>query len=362
MKDHPIVKLLFIVISILLAIGIAEVTFRLFLPGTYLLAFHSEEYGKAQLLRRLQKKGHEEIHLRGNAIYDTNLGWRMKPLFQSEGVRHNSKGFRGGHEYTEQPEGIRIFTIGDSFTYGWGTYDEYTFTSLLDVNTVAEVINAGVNGYGIDQAYLMWELEGKKLNPSIVILGYFVGDFNRNISIVWTLPKPYFVYDENTQNYDLRGIPVPDRNSLLEQGELEVDSWLRVFRVIPWLKRGIKKRFNSNGDSGLCDYEGLLQRAQLNDYILNRLNESVTESGARLLVVIIGPYAKKSYVPSSETQCIEDFIIESCRTNGIELINLDEMMREDKFYSSFYSQNGHWTESGHRFAAEKIADALGLKQ
>jgi len=349
----------------LLAAIVAEVGLRLFLPETYLLDWHSDEYWKAKLRAELKKKGHKEADfpekVKKNIIYDANLGWRMKPLYQTEGVRHNSKGFRGGHEYTKQPEGIRIFTIGDSYTYGLGVYDEYTFTSLLDGMVGVEVINAGVNGYGIDQAYLMWEQEGKRLNPSIVILGYFIDDFHRNAHPVHGKPKPYFIYDKNTQNFIIKGVPVPDKMSLLERGELELYSGLRVFRIFPWLKRGIQKRFSSNGDSGLYDYGGLLQKAQLNEYILKNLNDSVTESGARLLVVIIGSHIR-CYEPSSEYTWVEDSIVESCRTNGIEFINLAKMMREDTFFSSFYAQHCHWTESGHRFVAEKIADALGLKQ
>jgi hypothetical protein len=72
----------------------------------------------------------------------------------------------------------------------------------------------------------------------------------------------------------------------------------------------------------------------LNEYILKKFNDSVTRSGARLLVVFMGAHAR-CYEPSLEAQWVEHSIIETSQENNIEYINLAEIMRQDGYYSSF---------------------------
>lgn len=359
MKKSP-VAILLTVISIIIVIAIAEVTFRFLLPETFLLDWHSPNYWKAKLVEKIDRDKHSELNhsnkVEKNVVYDPDLGWRMAPFYENDGVVHNSRGFRGSKEYNNQPIKDRVFAIGDSYTYGLGVSDEYAFSSLLDDLPGVEVINAGVNGYGLDQSYLMWELEGKKLNPSIIIVGYFIDDFYRNSYSVRGMPKPYFLYDEETQRYNLEGIPAPDIKTVSEQGDLEVDQWLKIFRFIPWIKKGIQNRW---GSEKVPNIEALMNNARLNDYILRKLNQSVEQTGAKLVVVLIGSHPK-CYEPSPEVKWVEDAIVKSSQHNGIELINLSEEMRKSTYYSSFYALHCHFSESGHRFAAEKIAESLGL--
>lgn len=361
MKSPRLGISILIITSLLLAIGIAELGFRSLLPATYLLDWHSKEYWNAKFVSQIKQDKYANLSNEAgkNIIYDSSLGWRMKPLYNRNGVQHNSKGFRGKKEYDSQPNENRIFALGDSYTYGLGVSDVYTFSSLLNDEPDVEVINAGVNGYGIDQAYLMWEKEGKKLNPKIVVLGYFIDDFYRNAYLVRGKPKPHFVYDKVSKDFVLKGVPVPDSQVLYDEGELEVDSWLRVFRVFPWVKRGLHRMLGPSKELDSYSYELLLQKAKLNEYILKKFNDSVTKSGARLLVVFIGTH-KKCYKPSLEAQWVENSVIETCQENNIEYINLAEIMRQDGYYFSFYAQHCHFTESGHRFTAKKIAEKLGL--
>jgi hypothetical protein len=112
---------------------------------------------------------------------------------------------------------------------------------------------------------------------------------------------------------------------------------------------------------GYGDYQGLVERADLNDYLLTKFNESVKQSGANLLVVIIG-IIDNCYMGQLEYSWIEKSIVETCEENNIEYINLAELMRQNRYFPSFYARHCHFTESGHRFAAEKIAEKLGLEK
>lgn len=70
----------------------------------------------------------------------------------AQGIRNHST------EPTETKENI-IGVFGDSFTENRRVNDEFTFTSLLDGATrpAARVVNYGVDGYGVDQAYLRYK-------------------------------------------------------------------------------------------------------------------------------------------------------------------------------------------------------------
>lgn len=76
-----------------------------------------------------------------------------------------------------------MLCIGDSFTYGTGVDDEFTYPELLRIYLAEkfpgmniEVINAGVFLYDIVDEYDYYKDKGHKLNADVVILQYYVND------------------------------------------------------------------------------------------------------------------------------------------------------------------------------------------
>lgn len=328
---------------------IAELVLRVFIPETRFLYSSTDLYWKARFHEQSSELTRNNIKSK-DAVYDPELGWRMKPFYERKEVNHNSHGFRGKLEFTLNPQSSRIFAVGDSFTYGLGVKDEETFSAYLSQISRMEVINAGVNAYGVDQALLTWEKKGKLFQPKTVVLGYYVDDFFRNALTIRDRPKPYFFYDKIEQEFRLNGIPVPELQ-LLESEEITVlKRRLRVIEALSWMQRKVQQKL------GYIDDDALHQRARLSNYILNRFNDSVAQAGARFLVVIIGHCSdgKPEYV------WIENSIAETCHKNNIKCINLAAAMRKQDF-KSFYLPNCHWSKKGHFFAANKIADALDLK-
>jgi len=120
---------------------------------------------------------------------------------------------------------LRIALFGDSFTHGdnvvfentWGYYLE----NNLKVNGInAEVLNLGVPGYGIDQAYLRWKQLGDKFSPDIVILGFFADDITRNVNLIRPLhnfksdiplSKPRFILEEDHLTLVNNPTPLPEK-------------------------------------------------------------------------------------------------------------------------------------------------------
>lgn len=153
-------------------------------------------------------------------VFDSLLGWRPKPnsVSQDKNYRYNSAAIRSEpREYSRHPEKdvLRIALLGNSFTHSsevdfqssWGAQLEQ---ELLQKDVKAEVLNFGVAGYGIDQAFLRWQLEGKYFEPNIVILGFAPVDVKRNVNVIRTVLSPTL------------GFPFTKPRFILRQGELQV--------------------------------------------------------------------------------------------------------------------------------------------
>jgi hypothetical protein len=146
-------------------------------------------------------------------LYDPVLGWAPKPNGNSANglYRYNSAGIRSApSEYSPRPQKgvLRIALFGDSFTHGdevsfeetWGFYLE---RELKTAGITAEVINFGVGGYGMDQAFLRWREFGYQFAPDLVIFGLQMENVRRNVNIIRPLylattglpfSKPRFVF------------------------------------------------------------------------------------------------------------------------------------------------------------------------
>jgi hypothetical protein len=346
LNRETLIKASVVLLSTVVSLAVAEVLLRVITTPEYFLDVRTDSYWKALKGTPVYQTPEER-----DIVPDSELGWRMKPLFESVGVHHNSRGFRAKREYMSKPGTPRVFVIGDSFTYGLGVADDSTYPAYLEQITGIEVVNAGVNAYGVDQALLMWEIEGQRLHPTHVILGYFVDDFFRNELSFRDAPKPHFMFDPTIQQFSLKTIADDYANSSEESSGAILESSLRVPQAIGWLVRRVRLK------TGFIDEERLARTARTSEYILRRLQSSVTQSGARLMIVVIG----HSYEEQHEYLWIEKSIMDACRSIGIECLNLAAARREVD-PGILYGHNGHFSEEGHRYAAKKIAAEFRLEQ
>ena len=104
----------------------------------------------------------------GSLALDSLLGWRYRPGYSSETDHLNAQGLRARREYAPIPATgtWRVAAFGDSFVYGNEVRDEDTWCALLEAGAGdLEVLNYGVGGYGLDQAFLRFQSEGMALRP-----------------------------------------------------------------------------------------------------------------------------------------------------------------------------------------------------
>lgn len=128
-------------------------------------------------------------------VYDPHLGWTYRPdtNFPDRGIAHNNDGIRTGKSQQRYPQTptngvLRIALFGDSFTHGDGVgyYSTWGFNlqrALRALGKRVEVLNFGVGGYGMDQAYLRYLNNGVKYKPDVVIFGFSIENVFRNINL-----------------------------------------------------------------------------------------------------------------------------------------------------------------------------------
>ena len=126
-------------------------------------------------------------------------GVNSEYLSSVEGIRSP----RVGMSFSEVPIQHRIAIVGDSFTFGLEVPYENTWGHQLEIALGPEwqVLNFGVDGYGVDQAFLRYQRDILAWRPDIVILGVIEDDFRRTMGVYGFLtspgglpfPKPRFV-------------------------------------------------------------------------------------------------------------------------------------------------------------------------
>ncbi len=133
-----------------------------------------------EIILRLNHYGNLEIY-----EADPQLYWKLKPnqdCFTKVNrlpVHVNSHGTRGPEFAMEKPaDTLRILSLGDSRTFGWGLADDETYSrrleQLLRTNFNSgkkiEVINAGVNAWSFPQMLVYLREFGVKYQPDFVVL------------------------------------------------------------------------------------------------------------------------------------------------------------------------------------------------
>ncbi len=147
---------------------------------------------------------------------DEVVGWSYNPgaeftyksrwLDESVRVKINQHGLRDREHAFEKQAGIfRILFLGDSFTTSLERPLEQVWHRLLEARlnetvSQAEVIAAGIQGWGTDQELLYYRHVGYRYRPDLVVVQFYVNDVQDNdvdldARLGGTLrhEKPYFV-------------------------------------------------------------------------------------------------------------------------------------------------------------------------
>jgi hypothetical protein len=124
--------------------------------------------------------------------HDAVLGWTLRPGFRSELC---TIGLDGRRRDSARPEpiasAVRVATFGDSFTFGGDVADRYAYPEVLArLNAGLAIENFGVPAYGLDQAFLRYQREGRPTHPQVVVIGFLSENIFRNVSVFRPFYRP----------------------------------------------------------------------------------------------------------------------------------------------------------------------------
>jgi hypothetical protein len=165
--------LLLAAVQLLVAAVLLEVAIRILGPRTALRS----------LLYQPGEASHFEDAGSVEELLDQSL-IGFAPFTESYGFVLNSRSLRT-KEYQERkpPGATRVLAFGDSFTWASGglPHGQHWTVVLEDRLRLAlghevEVLRLGVPATGPAFQYRLWQLEGARLGPDLVVVGFFVGN------------------------------------------------------------------------------------------------------------------------------------------------------------------------------------------
>jgi hypothetical protein len=168
-------------------------------------------------------------------VPDPYLGWTVGPGRRSrdglyaasvEGIRSA----RPGVSYAGTIPAQRVALVGDSYAFGLEVPFEESWGHRLeqDLGAGVQVLNFGVDAYGVDQAYLRYARDVRSWRPDVVVFGFIDHDLYRSLAVYafisfpewgWPLAKPRFVLSQGKPR--LLGKRVPGPREIIEHRSVE---------------------------------------------------------------------------------------------------------------------------------------------
>jgi hypothetical protein len=315
-------KLLLLVLALLFAGVVCEMGLRIigqhdrdgnfYLRGKRIEPFRMPLASMQRALEKLSEK-----RANPHIVYHPHLGWAPAPnTVSSDGLyAFNSQTLRARSPSDDTPpnapEGLRrILLIGDSFTLGGEVPYEQTWAHYLEADLQTrgirvQVLNAGVGGYGMDQAFLRWESIGKQFSPDVLIFGMQLENCHRNVN----LDRPVYMPNTGLPFSKPRFVATPDGWKKINAPALppqslpailkDFSSWewagneffynSRQYRVRPWhrsrLISVLLKILSGENEEGSFFFDPKEEPGQVTMGILEMLNDSAQAAGVPLLVV-----------------------------------------------------------------------------
>jgi len=354
--------------GLLLAVFLAEI-----IAGVYV---------KQQNLKEKNKYMHPEAQDNRQSIHrlDPYLGWALVPNSQNHSVasefdilyKINSQGIRDDEIILPKPEGMfRILALGESTIFGEGIDYGHRCTEIIEqcLQNV-DMVNLGVQGFGIDQVYLQLEQNGLNFESDLAVLFIAVDDFLQRATLKKRLGqrKPRFVLDRQNSSLCLEVLDKEADAPKTDNSHIEIKSSGKT------KKRGWQWACTSN-IAALFDYlhslnminadwqstyntlendkkHGLqytkAEFSQLISLLLQKYQQACDNQGIEFLVVLI--------------EAKEYDIAKICLQAGISCLDMREIFdRADKAHRTRFKIDPHFNRFAHKIIGEYSADFLRKK-
>ena len=283
---------------------------------------------------------------------------------------------------------LRIAVFGDSFTHGdevpfEQTWEHYLEAALKKNGFAAEVLNLGVPGYGMDQAFLRWREFGHKFSPDLVIFGLQMENVKRNLNLIrpvfyrgTDLPfsKPRFLL--NGDRLDLINVPAVPPEELPEL-LMNIDAWrfakheyfinLEDYRYQSWhaskllslVDKAFYGKLTSSGTEEPFFQELSGEPARLAQTILREFKQSVEGYNKRLLLVHLPVRPHLKNLLFGQNLPYANLLATIDRNQSV--IHPEFAMLEEARKSSLdilFGQKDHYSSRGNEILASVIASYI----
>lgn len=312
------------------------------------------------------------------------LGWRYAPHFRNQVHQMNSQALRSTRDYetVPPPSVLRVAAFGDSFVYGNEVANADAWPALIELEDPAiEVLNYGVGGYGLDQAYLRFMLEGSTLRPHVVVIGFTPDDLGRVTNVYRRfvgsteppLFKPRYLFDSRGE-LTLLANPVPERSDydrllkspreVLKLGEHDLwykpavyqnpfYDWSAAIRVGSWLAT---RAYRNHLEPDRWRRGGLFNPTssafRINAALFKKFSRAVTETGAQPLIVILPDRDSVERARMGEAVSYEP-LLERLRRDQLAYVDALEAFAAlpDGDVGPWFARRGHYSPAGNKVVA-----------
>ncbi|MBI4436137.1 MAG: hypothetical protein HY590_01795 [Candidatus Omnitrophica bacterium] len=345
-----------------LALLVAEICLRLFFPQD-LIRPQGVQLDQ-EIIYTL--KPNTEAHFKGTSV-------RMYHL------KTNSVGIRERETSFHKPNHVfRILLLGDSISMGEGVEFEETYLKQLELLLEAahikgvETINAAIRGYGNDQELILFRRIGKRYEPDLVILAFFVyNDMEDNWEAqLFKLKKGKLVQQPATvemskkyRNYVINSRVQNRPGYRFLMSHSHAANWLRV-TYSTLLRRSADREERAKKDQHKVPLEK--QPAfHLTLAILEAWDREVKEIGARPFLLILPARSQMRSLramPDADTPRLDLALEKFCEREGISFSNLSQsLLKWQGDFESLWLADGHLSPEGHVWVARELFGALRSK-
>ena len=295
---------------------------------------------------------------------DVELRVVLAPDVSAQGFTTNSLGLRSAELGTKLADETRVLAIGDSFTLGLAVNDEETFAAHLNtaLGEQVTVMNAGVPGYGTEQATGLMRRLVPQTEADIVLLTVYTGNDLRD-NARWAkspgLPsQPPAVVEP----------PPPERSGLLK-------ALARTSRVVAYVLMWSDLKA-AESDFRIAEFKDEILpfagRDHLNPLMpptrsaIQRFSDGCRELRVRCGVALVPPAyvvhperLKRTFEafgldPSTADTDMPQRMVRSAVSHPMPVIDLTQALQEGADRSPYLVFDPHFSAEGH----DIVADAL----
>jgi GDSL-like Lipase/Acylhydrolase family len=326
-----------------------------------------------------------------------------KSVRQSNGrpwVEINSVGWRGPEvPLAAAPGTFRMALLGDSYIEAFEVPFEKTVGELLESRlsalrgTPVEVLNFGHGGYGTTQELLTLQHEVWKYSPDLVLLavttGNDISDNSRRLKGIDYVPYHVFQGDRLVLDTSFRQSEGYRSRALWTQRLLVLIQHSRLAQLVNRVRRAGRRTGQRQANRTPGEEVGMRDEVHLppatseweeawrvTEALIRQMRDECRARGTPFAMVTLTRGIQVTPVPQEKERFLralgapdlyyaERRLAALGRQEGIPVFNLAPIMAEqairDRVYYHAHQDSlgvGHWSEAGHRAAADLIAGWL----